>query len=458
VTRQTLLRTFSLAALAAGVSHGAHAATTVPSINGGGASSPAADYAAPNNGTTPTSEFSLFNSTYAHAKFGTYWSNNSGTGQLAFINNDLTCDINAVTGNNGGACAGTPGGANTVHYAASDNALKAAQVSSWATSSFGQSAAGNLIQIPVLGTGTAIIVNDTNVAGSADNGKIELSDNDLCGIFSGLITNFDQITDSKTLQPAAGAITFVYRSDSAATSYFITNHLSQVCTTSNTAAGVTFTATTTFASLFPSGITSAIPNAVGQSGNKGVADYLAGLSSSGAVPQAIGYTSPDWTSLTPNSPQRLSNGNPSPLVVAALFNGTKAYTPTTTNIEAGLTHPNGGTNPTPPANATDGANPLKWVPVVPLVTTGYPIVGYGTFDLAQCYQNKSISNALIDFFKSHYSTAGYLSIEANNGLVPLSKTKATKFVTAVVDDILGNKSNWNTNIGNATACAGLAGR
>jgi ABC-type phosphate transport system substrate-binding protein len=87
--------------------------------------------------------------------------------------------------------------------------MSAGQISIWATSSFGQSAAGNLIQIPAFGIAPAIVANDTNIT---KNGELELSDNDLCGIFSGLITDFSQITDSSTA-PAAGVFTLVYRTD-----------------------------------------------------------------------------------------------------------------------------------------------------------------------------------------------------------------------------------------------------
>jgi hypothetical protein len=455
--RVVLLRTLSVAALAAGLSPSQGFAAAPAILNGGGATSPQADYAGPNNGNTPTSEFSLFNSTYSKANFGTYWGSGSGVGQQAFINDDLTCDINKVQ--NGGKCSGTPGGADTVHYAASDTPVSSTQLSTWATSSYGQSAAGNFIQIPSLGTGPGIVVNDTNLPeGAGSNGLVEFSDSDLCGIFSGLITDFSQITDSKTLTPAPGPITLVYRVDSAATTFFITNHLAAVCTAQNTLPGVTFTATTTFATLFPNGINNSIPNAVGESLSSGVADYLAGGGANGTpIPQAIGYLSPDWTSLTPNSPE-LVNGAPSQLVVAALFNGKKAYTPTTKNLIAGLEHPKVGvylTNPT----ISDGANPLVWVPVIQVTSAGYPIVGYGTLDVAQCYQNSVIAAGVIAFLTDHYKKAPYLAIEANNGLVPLKKAGKTQLEKLVLDHLLSNGAgDWNINIGNATACSGLAGR
>ncbi|MGA2190423.1 MAG: substrate-binding domain-containing protein, partial [Steroidobacteraceae bacterium] len=207
------------------------------------------------------------------------------------------CDIDAVTEYNGGACTGSDGGANAVDYALAEETLSSTQIATWATSSFGQAAASNLIQIPAFGIAPAIVVNDTNIT---TNGELELSDNDLCGIFSGRITDFSQITDSSTA-PAAGKFNLVYRTDANVMSFLLTNHLNAVCTTRNTHPGVSFTATTTFASLFPGGINSIIPDAVGEAGDAGVANYLSGLTSAGAIPQAIGYVSTGWTSLYPDS-------------------------------------------------------------------------------------------------------------------------------------------------------------
>lgn len=453
MSRTYLLRTLSAVAVAAAFSSAAQA-TTPAIINGGGATSPQADYSAPNNSQgQPTSELSLYNSTATSVQFGTYWGSGSGTGQQAFIQNDLTCDINKVTGNNGGKCSNTPGGADTVHYATSDSVLTSTQIATWATSSWGQSAAGNLIQIPSLGTAPALVVNDTNITA---NGQATFSDNDLCGIFSGLITDFSQITDSATA-PAAGQFKLVYRTDSAAPTFFITNHLATVCTSGNTKAGVTFTATSTFASLFGGNPNNFIPNAVGESLSSGVADYLAGLSS-GPVPQAVGYVSPDWTSLTPSSPQVLSNGQPSPLLVAALFNAKKSYLPTTTNIINALAHVTEGQNLTPPANSTQGANPIAWVPVIDRVSVGYPIVGYGTFLLPQCYASRTIDAGVLAFLKDHYTVTAYKTIQTNDGLVSIANSGAAKFLAAIQKNILANKNKWGTDIDDKTACTGLAGR
>jgi hypothetical protein len=458
MSREFLLRTLSVAALAAMTAPGALAQST---INGGGATSPQGDYAGPNNSKgAPTSELSTYNASTTGAVYGTYWGSGS-TGQTAFLNNDLTCDINKVLNQNGGKCSNTPGGADTVHYNFSDSALNTGQTAIWSTSSWGQSAAGNLIQIPALGTGEAIVVNDTNIK---SNGQLELSDNDLCEIFSGGYTDFSQITDSSTA-PAAGAFQFVYRGDSAGTTFIITEHLSVACNAGNSN-GITFTPTSTFSTLFPGGsVTSKIPNAIAESGNAGVANYLAGLTTAGNIPQAIGYVAPDWTSV-PTAPDTfLSNGLRSPLLVAALFNGTKSYIPNTTNLALGLTHISGvapGSPTNPPSTAAQGANPLNWIPIIQSTSTGYPIVGYGTLDLAQCYSDPTIAAAIIAFLTDHYTSAAYKKIQKNNGLVAVANTHGANFIADITGHILSNKGSkktaWNINIENATVCGKVVGR
>ena len=449
MNRATLLRTLSVIALAA--PHAAALArtptTTITAIQGGGATAPQGDYVA---------EFSLYNSTASGYPFSTFWGSGSGTGQQAFLQNDLTCDINKVTGANSSKCSNTPGGANVVHYGVSDTPLNSTQIATWATSSWGQSAAGNLIQLPAVGTAQTAIIVDTNVT---SNGQLELSDNDLCGIFSGLITDFSQITDSGTFKPAPGVFKLAYRSDSSGSTFILTNHLATVCNSSNSKAGVTFSAVTTFANLFTSlgGISSVIPNAVGLPLASGIANYLAGLSN-GPIPQAIGYDSPDWTSIAPNSAALLSNGQNSNLLVASVFNGKKAYLPTTANIIAALAHAVKGSNLTPPSTAAQGANPALWVPVIGQASTGYPVVGYSTIDLAQCYADKNVTSTIKGFLTDHYSNASYLTIQSNNGLVSVSKSGAAKFLQVIKADILANKKKWNTDIGDAAACKGLAGR
>jgi ABC-type phosphate transport system substrate-binding protein len=467
MSRVHLLRTLSAAALSAAAASAS--ATTAPaSIQGGGATAAQGNYAGPNNASTgaPQSELSTFNAAQSVVAFSTYWGAGSGAGQNAFLNDDLTCDINKVNNLNGQKCSGTvPGTTNYVDYAFSEAVLNATQIAAWSSSSYGQAVSGNLIQLPLHGTGEAIPVVDSNITA---NGKLELSDNDLCEIFSGGYTNWNQITDSKTLKPAAGAFQVVYRSDSSGSTYILTQHLAAVCTAANTNAGVTFTATTTFATIFggtASDVTSFIPNAVPESGSQAVAQQLVNDQQATTPIPAIGYLSPDWTSVPPASDSLLANGQTSPLFVAAIFNGTKAYTPTQANIEAGLdyvTQVAQGSPTAAPTTAAAGELPQSWVPIVQKTSRGYPIVGYGTVDLAQCYANPAVGAAFISYLTKHYSNATYTAIQTNNGLAGIANKGSSIFLKEIQAHILTNEKNqagpWYTDIQDTKVCATVPGR
>jgi len=430
----TLLTTTTLSACAL-----AFTPALAASLQGGGPAHPSYIYAA---------EFTAFNAGETSGKptFPPYLPNVTSTiGQNAFVLDNFTCIQNASTGANNGACGPGPGTTgNIVQFGASDINLSSAQISIWATESFGQPAAANLIQLPSLGYGLAIpMVN----AAMTKNGGATLSDADLCGIFSGKITNFSQITDAGiTLTP--GTITVVYQSGDADNSFQLTWHLNAVCTSANSA--VTFTATSNFASLF----TTLPANFVAASGARGAANTLASLSGT-TITSAAGYLTPEYTSLFPASPVRLSNNNPSPLFVAALYQGKAKLLPTATNVIAGLAHPATGAALTAPSTPPAGANPVNWVPLISTTSSGYPIVGYTTLLAAQCYSftDHASSTALTAFLKKHYGT-GWVSLQKENGFVPVTKT----FLTAIKANILANTNGWNINIGNTTACAELEGR
>jgi hypothetical protein len=197
---------------------------------------------------------------------------------------------------------------------------------------------------------------------------------------------------------------------------------------------------------------------VGVSGLANLANTLAGLAG-GAIPQAISYISPDWTSVdSATSSAKLSNGEPSPLTVTALYNGTTLFLPTTTKIALALKHATLGSNLTPPTNATGGANPGLWIPIIQTASTGYPIVGYSILELPQCYASTTVQTGMIRFLKDHYRNSSYKSIQSNNGLVSVADSGASKFLAAINKNILANVNHWNTDIGDRTACAGKVGR
>jgi ABC-type phosphate transport system substrate-binding protein len=494
MSRTQLLGAASAAVLAAFTS-GAYAQST---ITGGGSTLAAADYIA---------EFSAFNSgeTGTQATFGTYYAAGSTSGQRAFLYDDLSCDIDKVTPvpTYGTNCFGTTGSGpgtnagqagNTTTYGASDavfdnaqapfNPNDANQLTFWSTYSFGQAISGNLIQLPSMGVGIALPVNN---AALKSNGALSLTDHDLCEIFSGGYTDFSQITDSLTPKGAAtsftsGAFTVVYRGDGSGTTFITTDHLATVCNVgTDTPTGFTFFATTSFATLFggtPPGstvanpgsntknsaglqvVTSGLANSFAGNGSGGVAGFLE--PASGPVPPAIGYISPDYTSLLAKTSFARVNGAPSTIKIAAAQVGKTPILPTVAAITTGLNRATAGYHTTAPSTAAQGANPSNWVPLVTEVSGGYPIVGYTTYDFAQCYADPTITSAVLAYLKAHYTKGDTEQVDqTDNGFVLIANSAASKFLTAINQHILANlgsaKTAWNTNIGNTGVCKANGG-
>ena len=471
MSRTQLLGAASAAALAC-FATGAFA-QSANTITGGGSTLAEFDYFV---------EFATFNggqggtsATFANPSPATgnnilYWPAGSGSGQAAFLNDDISCDANKVLKTNGangmaGTCSNTVGGAAAVSYGASDSTLTSAQIAQWASSSVGQAVAGNLIQLPSMGVGVAIPVvnakvtkNGATTANVAIAGGLTLTDSDLCGIFSGKITDWSGVTNYAKDKIAAGPIEVAYRSDGSGTSFLLLNHLSFACTSSNSNFPLPLNVSTTFANAFTGGTVPS--NFIGESGSSAVANYLSNTGPSGtpAATSAIGYLSPDFTTVDPMSNAFIGQNSPpnqkSALVVAAVAIGTKPFIPTVANVAAALNHPVAAdsSHTTPPTTAATAADPTSFVPLVGEPTTGYPIVGYTTFDFAQCYQNANVATAIINFMTDHFTNSSYTATEANNGFVTISTSGAKAFANAINRDILANTSKYNDNIQNTTVC------
>ncbi len=455
MSRTHLLGAVSAAALAF-VSTGAFAQESKTAITGGGSTLAEFDYFnefAAFNSSQPASGATFANPPPASGQQVLYWPAGSGSGQTAFLNDDISCDANKVTGANNKACSGTVGGSASVDYGASDATFSSTQIAQWNSSSVGQSAAGDLIQIPSMGVGVAFPIVNANFTA---NGQVTLTDTDLCGIFSGKITDWSQTSASNALAP--GAITVIYRSDGSGTSFLLLNHFAAVCTATNSNFSFPIVPSTTFLNAFPGG-TAPNANFVGQSGSQAVASYESSLLGT-TVSSAIAYLSPDFTTVDPNSNAVLSDGSKSQLNVPSVRNGTTAYLPSVANIALALNHAKKGTNLKPPTTKAGFQDPTTLVPLIQTVSSGYPVVGYTTFDFAQCYASKAIATALITFIKKdHYGSSGaYATSIANNGFVSIGKTGAKTFASAIDNNIFGNSKSFNTNIENATACQGLTGR
>lgn len=135
--------------------------------------------------------------------FAPYIGAGSGAGKVAFLNNDYSKFVDGIARN--------------VHWVASDSKLRPVELDAYA---FAHGAAwGPLIQVPSAATSIAIPFNKAGAAG------IDLSVGQLCGVFSGRLTDWSQINGSGR----TGPITVVYRAESSGTTELFT-HFSQCYT------------------------------------------------------------------------------------------------------------------------------------------------------------------------------------------------------------------------------------
>jgi ABC-type phosphate transport system substrate-binding protein len=266
-----------------------------------------------------------------------------------------------------------------------------------------------MIQVPAFGTPVTI---PFNLAGKKE-GAINLSDSQLCQIFSGVINSWSSISGSGS----TAGIAVSYREDSSGTSFLLTNHLGAVCGSVNTN-GITFAGTTKFATLFP-GYTTTVSN--------GVTYYLvpsgtfssdvSGIGSGGvqlnidSTPNSIGYLSPDYTHAAPDPVLDVHNKAPYVAQVNSIL-------PTFGNTNAALQTFN--------VSGTSATNPDSFGFLDPTPSAGYPIVGYTYIYVSPCYATAakaSVINTWLDglYNVSGSDTAAYNAIK-NGGFVPVPTT------------------------------------
>jgi ABC-type phosphate transport system substrate-binding protein len=418
------------AALSIGTAH----ATTI-TLNTGGSSLAAPTYIALYQLYTQSHSTVLWN----------YEAVGSGAGQKAFLNNDITQFENVPAGTlTYGTIVGTQ-----VDLGASDAALSATQLTNPATGSYANSAAdGPLIQIPTIGTPITIPYNE-----AGQTTTLKLTDAQVCGVLSGKIYDWHTL-NSKI---AAGTtIQVAYRSDGSGTTFLLTQHLNKVCNSSNSSfPSYPVPITKYFVSSTPSNnpVFATAPGApasfTGESGSANVAGFMVTTANS------FSYLSPDYTSIAPKS------ANTTSLKVASLVNASNgvAYSPSVANTQLGLANAGAGaTNSSPPSTKTAAMDPLNWVPLIPVTTSGYPIVGYTTIEISSCYANTAAGSAIIGLLTDTFGNSSYETIIKNNGFVTLSSSAASPYVQAVKADFLSNSSGYGLDIDDKTVCGSLAGR
>lgn len=294
----------AVAAALAAMSGAALAVTAGPNYVGGGATLPAIAYLGSAAGATPLvnpitapaytiggqiSAFGYFNKAVAANKTATktqYCQTGSGTGKRVFYGakvNEPTAGIAATSAD--AACAlsapagtprgfGAPSAQKFADFAGTDSPLSLTEYNAFKTN---QGIVGNPIvgrgqpvQLPAVVGGIALLYRIDGVTA-----RVNLTTAQLCGVFSGQITNWRTISTTLPSLP----IKVIYRSDGSGTTFSFANYLSSR-NTSNvrnvcTAAGQTFALDQTFTRVFPGGsIPATVTNFTGASGNPGVTDAV----------------------------------------------------------------------------------------------------------------------------------------------------------------------------------------
>ncbi|ROO34102.1 substrate-binding domain-containing protein [Pseudomonas sp. 7SR1] len=341
------------------------------------------------------------------AGFAPYIGVGSGAGKAAFLNNDYTKFVAGNTSKN-------------VHWAGSDSKLSTTELSNYVTAH--GAAWGPLIQVPSVATSVAIPFNKTGTA------NVNLSVNQLCGVFSGRLTDWSQITGSGR----TGAITVVYRAESSGTTELFTRFLNAKCAETGT-----FAVTTNFASSYSGGLPT---GAVSATGSQAVMTAL------NAAQGRITYMSPDYAATS----------------LAGLDDATKVarvagVSPAPANVSTAIAAVS------VPA-AANRANPNAWVPVFAATTnpndpsvvaypsSGYPILGFTNLIFSQCYADATQTTQVRDFFTRHYNATAASSNDAAitaNRFVPLPATWKTAIRSSFVT------ATNALSIGNANVCNGI---
>ncbi|MCS3515625.1 MULTISPECIES: substrate-binding domain-containing protein [Pseudomonas] len=356
--RNVLAVSMTLAALCS-------AQAAMADINGGGATLPQKLYLTPE---------------VLPAGFAPYIGVGSGKGKIAFLENKYIQFGTDTTKN--------------VHWAGSDSKLTSTELATYATDK--EPGWGKLIQVPSVGTAVAIPFNKSGTA------AVDLSVNELCGVFSGRIADWSGITGSGR----TGAIKLVYRSESSGTTELFTRFLNAKCT----AETGTFNVTTTFGTSYTGGLPT---GAVSATGSQGVMTTLSGTDG------GITYMSPDFAAPTLAG---LDDATKVARVGKNVATNTLGVSPAAANVSAAI-------SAVPLPATTARGNPDAWVPVFGATTgggvvaypsSGYPILGFTNLIFSQCYADATQTSQVREFFTKHYGASANndAAIEAN-AFVPL---------------------------------------
>lgn len=306
---------------------------------------------------------------------------------------------------------------------------------------------GPLIQVPWFGYPVAIPVRN---AAATQNGAAVLNDNDLCGVFSGRLTDWNQTSAGQAGKLAPGPITVVYRQDSTSAAQILTAHFAKVCTPNNANFAFPIMPTPVLWGAFPVG--GGLPPNFLAANSAGQEQSLLLQQSS-----AIGYLAPGYTSVAPKA------RSTSPLVVAALVNSAGVpVLPDTADTAAALAAPSGNAINRKPPTGSAAADPTRWIPADPTPLKGYPLAGYETADFSTCYTQAPASRIAtyavwswmeLLLYRWGLTTPAVIQYLGQEGLV-----ESPAIWTRAAQNAFLKAGALNLNIQNPAVCTGLAGR
>ncbi|EOW2136555.1 substrate-binding domain-containing protein [Stenotrophomonas sp. GD03908] len=401
----------TLAALVATALLATAGAASAQTVTGGGASLPADLYKGKPDSILPAS--------FSYAVTG------SGTGKKAFLENNSA--LFQATG--------------TVHFAGSDSVLSGTELTTYNTTynvAGDANRYGALIQVPSVATSVTVPFNKAG-------GALNLNVTQICGVFSGKITKWEDIAGSGR----SGDLVVVYRDESSGTSELLTRFLTTACTKADVegttlkqvawATGETaapkFAVQSTFKNLFVNNTAPA--NFIPASATGGSALY----STVQAAVGRIGYVSPDAIPAADNTEAARQAALSDATKVAKV----KGYSPNEVDVQATLE------SAAPPSGA-DASDPAKWVPVFGNPANGYPIAGYTNLVFGQCYKATAVANSLRGFLMNHYNAGTNGTNDAAvraHGFIPLTKTWREAIRARFV--LAGNAAALN----NPSTCANI---
>lgn len=358
--------------------------------------------------------------------FKPYLGRNSIAGKAAFLDNDAT----------------QLHGTGSVHWVASESILAQTQINDYLSVGLGRlgfpTGHGPLIQIPAAFTPVTISYR-------GPTGPVELTKAQLCGVMSGKIRQWSELGVS--VSPALNEFMIVFRRDSSGTTELLTRHLRAVC---GVDAAVTFNGKSTFSDEFPGGENGMPAHFVPAVGMAGIA------AAAEPYPSVMTYMGPDPAFAANWKQARLFNVNDA-------FGGGQsiAYPPDAASVGKAL----GSAPSLPPStgvvrrdpldaawlDANNQANPSNWVRYHSNPRSGYPIVGYTSFLVSQCYANTAVTMAIKDFLTKHYSAINDGPVRHMQ--IPLGPVNRARVLSSFVT---GNSANLN--IGNAAICSNYSGR